>query len=223
MSCTRLGALTLTLVLPGALLAQGFEGRITAEMAGMPGQAGSAVVILTKGGKSRMEMNAGGMDMYMIMDGQAGTMLSVIPAQRMYMKMNLNDAAQAMGGARSQTPPKITRTGKHETVAGKDCEHILMTTERGEMDMCVAKGMGFFMGPGGGPMSRGPSMPLGYEDLMREFKDGFFPLRIEMVEGAKRTQFLNVKTIEPQRLDAALFAPPAGFQEMTMPPGMGRP
>ena len=223
MSCTRLGALTLTLVLPGALLAQGFEGRITAEMSGMPNQAGSEVVILTKGGKSRMDMSMQGMDVYMIIDGASGTMTSVIPAQRMFMKMNLNEAAQSMGGARNQTPPKITRTGKHESIAGKDCEHILMTTQRGEMDMCVAKGMGFFTGPGGGPMSRGPSMPVGYEELMKEFKDGFFPLRIEMIEGTKRTQVLNVKKIEPASLDASMFAPPAGFQEMTMPAGMGRP
>jgi hypothetical protein len=81
------------------------------------------------------------------------------------------------------------------------------------------------MGPGGGPMSRGPAMP-NYADLMREFKDGFFPLKIEMVEGTKRTPFLLVKTIEPQRVDAALLAVPEGFQEMSMPamPGMpGRP
>ena len=216
MSCTRLGALVLSLVVPGALMAQGFEGRITAEMSGM-GASGTPVVILTKGGKSRMEMNAGGMDMYMLMDGAAGTMLSVIPAQRMYMKMDLNAAA---GGRQA---PQITRTGTHESIAGHDCEHVLMTTQRGQMDMCVAKGLGFFTGPGGGPMSRGPSMAMGYGALMREFKDGFFPLKIEMVEGTKRTPFLLVKTITPQPVDAALFVVPEGFQEMSMPPMPGMP
>ena len=222
MSCIRLGALVLSLVAPGALMAQGFEGRITAEMSGM-GASGTPVVILTKAGKSRMEMNAGGMDMYMLMDGAAGTMLSVIPAQRMYMKMDMNAAAQSMGGRQA---PQITRTGTHETIAGHDCEHVLMVTQRGQMDMCVAKGLGFFTGPGGGPMSRGPSMAMGYGALMREFKDGFFPLKIETIEGTKRTPFLLVKTIEPQPVDAALFVVPEGFQEMSMPamPGMpGRP
>jgi len=77
----------------------------------------------------------------------------------------------------------------------------------------------------GGRGAPGGGIPAGYEQLVTEFKDGFFPLRIELVEGDKRTQFLLVKKIEPQSLEASLFEPPAGFQEMKMPamPGMGRP
>lgn len=237
MTCTRrhLVALLVPLALPAApavLTAQGFEGRVTAEMHGPPGQPAMPVVILAKGAKSRMEMSMGGMDVYMIMDGEAGAMISVMPSQKMYMRMDLRQAAQSMqgmGGPRTPAaPPKISHTGRHETIAGHDCEHIVFESERANMDICAAKGMGFFTGGGGGPMGRGrggAGVPAGYEELMREFKDGFFPLRMEMVEGTKRTEVMLVKSIEPQRLDASLFVPPADYAEMKMPgmPGMGRP
>jgi hypothetical protein len=150
----------------------------------------------------------------------------------MYMRMDMRAAAEQMGsmGHTPAAPPKITRTGKHETIAGKDCEHVLMESEKGTVDICAAKGMGYFTTPGsGGPMGRGrsgPGIPAGYDALMKEFKDGFFPLRVESVEGDKRTLVLLVKTIAPSPLDASLFVPPADFQEMKMPmgmPGMGRP
>jgi hypothetical protein len=225
-------ALMLPLASPVALTAQAFEGRVTADMQGPSGQAAMPVVMLVKGAKSRMEMSMGGMDMYMIMDGETKSMLSVMPSQRMYMRMDLEQAAQSMQGMGGQhtppPPPKITRTGRHETIAGRDCEHIELASERGgTMDICAAKGMGFFTGGMGGPMGRGrgAGVPAGYEALMNEFKDGFFPLRIEVVDGTKRTQMMVVKSIEPQRVEASLFVPPADFQEMKMPgmPGMGRP
>jgi hypothetical protein len=235
MTLTRtrcLSALLAPLAIPVAAAAQGFEGRVTAEMHGQSGQT-MPVVMLVKGAKSRMEVSMGGMDVYMIVDGESQQMLSVMPAQKMYMRMDLKQAAQGMPGMqgqRNQAPPKITRTGRHETIAGRDCEHVLFDTERVQMDICAAKGMGVFTGGmGGGPMGgrgRGQGVPAGYDELMKEFKDGFFPLKIETVDGTTRNVMMLVTAIEPQRVDASQFVPPAGFQEMQMPmgmPGMGRP
>ena len=59
------------------------------------------------------------------------------------------------------------------------------------------------------------------EQLRKEFKDGFFPLKIESIEGSNRVTRMEVKTVQRQSVDGALFTVPAGFTEMKMP--MGRP
>lgn len=220
----RCSAVAVLVALPAGAAAQTFEGRITAEM------SGNEVVIFTKDGKSRMEMSASGIPMAMIMDYQGGAILTLMPAQRMYMRMDMKQMERTMRSMTQSTDsagtPKYTRTGKRETIAGISCEHILFEPKDGkQMDVCAAKGMGFFGGGGGMGRRGGPGLPAGYEQLMREFKDGFFPLKMEMIEGTKRTQIMVVKTVERQRVDAAQFAVPAGFSEMQVPtlPGGGRP
>lgn len=216
----RCCAVAVLVALPAGAAAQSFEGRITATM------AGNEVVIFSKGGKSRMEMSASGMPMTMIMDYQGGAIVTLMPGQRMFMRMDVKQIERAMRSASDTAgPPKYTRTGRRETIAGVGCEHILFEAKQGkQMDVCAAQGMGFF-GGGGGMGSRGPGVPAGYEQMMREFKDGFFPLKMEMIEGTKRTQIMLVKTVERQRVDAAQFEVPAGFTEMKMPavPPGGRP
>ena len=224
----RCSAVAVLVALPaGGVAAQStpasFEGRITAEM------SDNQVVILSKNGKSRMEMSASGVPMAMIMDYDAGAILTLMPAQRMYMRMDLKQMEQTMRSMTQTTetagPPKYTRTGRRETIAGVSCEHFLFEAKEGkQMDVCAAKGMGFF-GGGGGMGRRGAGVPGGYEQMMKEFKEGFFPLRMEMIEGTTRTQFMVVKTIERQQVDAGQFEVPAGFSEMKMPttPGGPRP
>ena len=215
----RCCAVAVLVALPAGAAAQSFEGRVTAELSGSP------VVIIAKDGKSRMEMSASGMQMTMIMDYQAGQITTLMPAQQMYMRTDLKQMeqiARSMGQTGTDAL-KFTRTGKRETIAGISCEHILMELKDGkQMDVCAASGMGYFGAGGGAPMGGrvGPGLPAGYEQLMREFKDGFFPLMMEAIEGTKRTQMMLVKAVERQRVDPALFEVPAGYQEMKMP---GRP
>jgi hypothetical protein len=71
------------------------------------------------------------------------------------------------------------------------------------------------MGGGHGPLGGGMS-----EDWARyaaQFKDGFFPLKMEKVEGDKRKLVMEVTKIEPQSLSDELFTVPADFQKMNMP------
>jgi hypothetical protein len=225
----RAAVLAVLVILPAGVAAQAFEGRVTALMGGNPNRPPAEVVILSKGGKTRMESNMGGMPMAMLMDYQGGAITTLMPAQRMYMKMDLRQAAAGMRGltgTTDTTPPKITRTGRRETIAGVSCEHILFEAANGtQTDVCAAKGMGFF--GGGGSMGGGPAagVPGDMHRLMRDFSDGFFPLKVEGVKGTTRTQVLLVTQVERQSLDASLFEVPQGFTEMPMPGGMppGRP
>jgi hypothetical protein len=205
------------------LAAQGFEGVVTWQVSGDAGN----MTQMYKGSLVRMEMNQAGREGVMLMDHTGGTITMLMPQQKMYMKMDLKGMA-GMPREEDTTPPKLTATGKTETIAGHTCEVYRYAEEAGKpetMEMCVAKGMGFFM-MGHSPMGGGG--PLGNlakvgsnPEYAKLYKDGFFPLRMSRLEGGTAKVMLLAKTIEAKSLDASLFAVPAGFTEMKM--GGARP
>ncbi len=202
--------------------AQGFEGAVTIRM---QAERGMEMQQLIKGDKVRTEMGSRGQEGVMIMDGGAQTMTMLMPSEKMYMVMDLRAAAAGQPMPPSDETPKITKVGTSETIAGRTCDNYLVGDKQ-DMEVCAAKGLGFYMsggGPGAGrsPMGRVPN--LRDEAIMREYKDGFFPLRISRVAGGKREVMMEVTRIEPKPVDAALFQVPAGYQKMSMPGGMGRP
>lgn len=203
-------------------LAQGFEGAVTIRM---QGEQSMDMQQLIKGDKVRTEMSAGGRDGVMLMDGGAQTMTMIMPSEKMYMVMDMK-AGAGRPGEQSREAPKITKVGTSETIAGRACDNYLIG-EKQDMEVCAAKGLGFYMSGGGGPgAGRGPMgrVPdFRQEAVMREFKDGFFPLRISRVGGGKRDVMMEVTRIEPKPLDAALFQVPAGYHKMDMPAGMPMP
>jgi len=219
----RCSAVALLVAAPAVVAAQDFEGRVTAAIHGDPNRGPSDVVIFVKSGKSRMETSMSGMQMAMIMDYAGGTLTMLMPAQKMYMKKTLKEAEEmmrGMSGAATVEVPTTKRTGKRETIAGVSCEHVLFVTKDGsQTDVCSASGMGFFGGGGG----RTAGIPAAADQLRKDFKDGFFPLKIESVEGTNRITRMEVKTIQKQAVDTKLFEVPADYMEMNMPGMPGRP
>jgi hypothetical protein len=227
---------TATLALGAGLLfaaparAQGFEGTVTWSLTG-GGDAPHEMKQVYKGTKVRTEMNQGGMSAVMLMDGPAKTMTMIMPERRMFMSMDLSRMAQGMEGMGHETdatPPKITATGKTETIAGRTCQVYRYAREAGKpetMEICAAKGMGYFMMGSGGPMGGGGSMAgiagaAGNPVYAEMYRDGFFPLRVSKIEGSKVTPMMVATAITPGSVDAALFQVPAGYTEMKMPGGM---
>jgi hypothetical protein len=201
--------------------AQAFEGVITSNFYGHDAKQPMEIKTSVKGTQSRMDMNAGGMPMYTLLDAQKARMTSVMPQQKMYMTMDLATAIGHMGEEADDTSPPLTKTGKSETIAGHSCDHYLMGEDQ-DMDVCAASGLGTFgMGSMGGMGGQGPGgggeMAMGWARYASQFKDGFFPLKMEEVDGEKRKLIMEVTEIEPQTLSADLFTVPAGFQEMKMP------
>lgn len=216
----------LTAIVAGSaapLAAQGFEGVVTWQVSGDNG----TMTQMYKGSLVRMEMNQAGREGVMLMDHTGGTITMLMPQQKMYMKMDLK-GMPGMSGDEDRAQPKLTATGKSETIAGHTCEVYRYAEAAGKpetMEMCVAKGMGFFM-MGHSPMGGGG--PLGNlakvgsnPEYAKLYKDGFFPLRMSSLEGGTAKPMLLAKAIEAKSLDAGLFAVPAGFMEMKM--GGGRP
>lgn len=188
------------------------------------------VTYMTKGDHARSEMQMDGMAVAMLMDASATTMTTLMPSEKMYMTMDLSrmrQPAQASDTAAQQ----FTATGRTETIAGHECEHYLTGTGQ-NTDMCVATGLGYFLGGGAagrrGPGSGGNSYGVPRPGDARaaafraKFSNGFFPLRLTVTEGGKVTTDMVVTSIEQRALGDDLFTVPADFTEMRMP-GMGPP
>lgn len=185
-----------------------FEGAISMTVVGDNGKAQDLHYML-KGGKLRFDMTGNrGEQMAMIIDPAEKKMLMVMTSQKMYMEQEIAAAAAVEKGK----PATIKRTGKTEMIAGYRCEHVIVTeNDNSSSDVCVATGLGAFRMPSGGGRGGPPKEP-GWGVALA---DGGFPLKVQKGE----TVTLEVKQIEKKSLDAALFAPPEGFQKLDM--GMG--
>jgi hypothetical protein len=199
-----------SLALPATLFGQGFEGAITARMSGPQGAPGE-VTYLVKGDRFRMDMASRGMSIYMLHEGNGSTYM-VMPAQRMYMETGQVTAEQQA----QKKAPDIKMTGKKETVAGYECEHMLITSDNETWDVCATKGLGSFTAMTN-PMGRGaPAAATAWQRLGRDM----FPLKVIRPGGSDIT--FEVTKVEKKSIDASLFALPDGFTKMDMG-RMGRP
>ena len=206
---------------------QTFEGVVEYDM--ISDNHSIHTIYYQKGSHVRMEMNMGGQASAMIMDGTTGTMTTLVPSQKMYMTMNFRAMAGEMRQHRDSVHlPKITATGRHETIAGRDCEHVLMTNDQdpGTADICVARGMGYYMSGGGGGRRAAQDFWSGipnaddprYAEFRRQFANGFFPLKMEMRDEHGKVGMTMVATkIDRRGLSDDLFKPPADYKEMKMP------
>ena len=218
----RFTAATVAATLLSALpLAAQFEGTVDMQMGTKNEQK---MTQSYKGGHVRTDMSANGMSMAMLMDVSMREVTMLMPDHQMYMKTSLKD--QSMKADKMDKAPKITDTGKTETIAGKTCSVYRFAEEAGKpetMEICAAKGMGFFaMGQGGGPMG-GKNPYAGAIDAganpeyAKLFKDGFFPLRITDISKGKPENVILVTAITPKSIPDAAFEIPAGYTEMKMP------
>lgn len=95
----------------------------------------------------------------MLCDLEDGRITTLMPQRKVYMIMDLKAMGESLRGLREKSAAraeearlgKPTPTGKRETIAGHECEHWLIENEQ-EVDMCVARGMGFF-GMGNSPFA----------------------------------------------------------------------
>ncbi len=228
-----LAGLALAALAPALLHAQGsFEGVVTyrATMAGAPA---SEMKYYQKGVKLRQEATMGGRSSVSIMNGATGETIVLMPEMKQYMVMNLNEMAKQMPMAPQRAPDlsqmKVTATGRRETIAGVPCEHYLFsdaaTPGAGTSDVCGAAGMGF-MGAGNKGMGAFPSTAgfarATHPQRAALARRGFFPLKMTVTGPDGSAMTWQVVRIERRSLEAALFAPPAGYAKMAMPamPGM---
>jgi len=167
----------------------------------------------------------------MLMDMSSGTQTTLIPQSKTYMTVNWREMAEEMtkyaGKDKSGDFPKVTTTGKTETVAGVTCQHWLLGDKQ-DMDMCLAKGMGYFGfgGQSGGVMDKLKNLALREKikaqlDANPEFakfvEDGAFPLKMDKIENGQSKTIMEVTSVERKSLDDSLFTVPADYKKMEIP------
>ncbi len=206
-----------------------FEGVITMKM-DVEDQKGMEMVYSLKGNRSRIETKLPGMPEgqgAMLLDLEAGKMITIMPARKMFMTMDLKGAADDMkdAGGEDEKFPKLTPTGRQETIAGYTCEHWLMGDKQ-DIDMCVAKGLGYFgmsgQGSGGGSFRDLVFSPkllaqaAAHPEWVRFLKGGAFPLKMTMTENGKVSTSMEVTKVERKSLDDSIFSVPPGYKEFNM-------
>ena len=216
-----------------------FEGTIAMKME-TENQKGMEMTYFLKGRHTRIETkvpNVPEAEAVMLWDLEGGKMTTLMPARKMYMTMDFKESAESMkkmakemkksSGDEEEKFPKLTPTGKQETIAGYTCEHWLMGDKQ-DMDMCVAKGLGYFgMGSqsGGGlgalkNLAFSPKLLVdaaAHPEWVKFLEGGAFPLKLTTMEDGKVKMNMEATRIEKKSLDDSLFTIPTDYKELSMP------
>jgi len=213
----------------------GLEGELdiaaTSKTPGKPDKVVN-IAMLVKGSKFRTDLPAGieGAEkfgkVYGIVDTEAKKAYVVLDAQKEVIEIDLNkvgDEVKSMtppstptggGGttAPPEYPPKITKTGKTDTVAGYTCEiWDIASTEPGDKskaDVCVAQqGVSWFHIPLTGA-------PAKFAALGELVDGSHFPLRGVATgkDGVTENGRVEVTKIDKKTLDPNLFVPPPTYK-----------
>src|SRR5262252_4843840 len=216
-----------------------FEGEITSKT--FIGDQTMETRYSIKGERNRVEMHfppggpqAGARQTSVtLMDLSSRTTTMLFPTTKTYMTMNWGEMAEEMTkGSGKDSPsdfPKVTSTGKTETIAGLPCEHWLIGDKT---DVCMSKGLGYFGGGSGGILDKLKNLALRDKlkaqlDANPEFskfvEGGAFPLKMANIENGQPKTIMEVTGVERKSLDDSLFAVPADYKKTEVPASLGIP
>jgi len=217
-----------------------FEGEVTSKM--FIGDQTMETRYAIKGARNRIEAHfpQGGVQASLVqssvtlMDLSSHTTTMLFPKTKSYMTMDWGEMAQEMAkdaGKDSQFNfPKVTSTGKTETIAGLNCEHWLIGDKT---DVCMAKGLGYFGGGGsGGILDKLKNLAMREKvkaqldanpELAKFVEGGAFPLKMASVENGQSKTIMEVTGVERKSLDDSLFTVPADYKKTEIPGMSGIP
>jgi hypothetical protein len=191
----------------------GFEGDVTMHVTSSHGPT-EDLTFHVKGQKLRVDVPSrpgqNSEDVHLLFDPGASKTFAILDPMKVYMEI---DHATLEAAAAKVPAPKVTETGKHETVAGTDCEDWDIVEAGGKhATVCVAHGISFFdfsvMRPGG------PTTPAGWIEELRAKQA--FPLKaVELDPSGKELSRMEVTKIEKKSEADALFTIPAGYRSMS--------
>jgi hypothetical protein len=217
-------------------LLDGFEGEIdVSATSDKPGAAPVALAVMVKSGKVRVDLPeqlakasgsplAANMKGYGILDSAAKKIYVVLDPSKQVIVIDLNKSGEELKGmsgpgsrpeehgAPQKPAPKVTKTGKYDTVAGYKCENWEIASDHREGSVCVAQeGFSWFQIP----MTGIPTEHL----WMTELLDGkHFPLRFIGYgpDGVKETGRVEVTKIDKKTLAASEFELPPTYAQIDL-------
>lgn len=211
----------------GEVFGTSFEGEITMHATTSRGTA-EDITFDAKGNKIRFDApSQRGEQSHVIFESGSKKILVVMDTQKSYMEMDLTamqNMAVGMGHAPNQpsvpsAQATVTKTGKHEKIAGYDCEDWDIKEQNGKKaQACIAEGIPFLDFASLSPMQAPQN------NWMTELHDKrLFPLKVvEYDPAGKEMSRMEVTKIEKKKLDDSVFAIPAGYKKIEIPT-FGRP
>ncbi len=199
-------------VLSTALLsAKDFEGSITMEI--KDGKKGVPLTYTMKKDRLRVDVAAEGMTMTTLMDLQKKEMVMLMPNEKMYMVMPIQEVAEAAAKANEGTP--LEKTNETERILGYLCTKYISTERGTTTEIWAAEGIGAFMGANA---NNNPMKPAARNKWERELmENGAFPLRVVTKNrSGKETMRMEVVAIDKKSVADSTFAIPEGFQRFDM-------
>lgn len=169
----------------------------------------SEMTFETAGGSARIGMEQPGAGASYALVRPDGMAAFVVEPQKMWSDLSMQKSRAAMDEADPNGPPTVTRTGKHEKVAGQDCERWEIRHTSGKRtDACIAEDFVAFdfasLLPGAGPFTGSSS------DEVKQKK--LFPLRSVDTDAAGNvTSKMEVTRIERTSIDKSRFEVPKDY------------
>jgi len=185
----------------------GFEGTITMKVHSQ--SKDDTMVVTTKNDKLRFDVDG----KYMLYDPKANVVTMVDDSSKTFMTIDSSKTPNAPQANTSPDTASIDKTGKHETIAGIDCENWIAKDPSGKRsEVCIAQGIAFFdVGSLKGGKSGG-----GLAKELREKK--LFPMRdVELDETGKEISRMEVTKVEKGAVDDAKLDVPKGYSKMSLP------
>lgn len=215
---------TCVLVLPCALSADPFEGKVSMTMTSATSKDGSqSMSYIMKEGFMRIEIGTSKGQMSMIMDMKNRQMIMLMPQQQMYMVENIPQppADQKANPASKQLGSDVQVTTEKDTILGYECTKIISTSDKGTTEVWATDQLGSFMGlsPGGGGPGRRPQASQAWESALKG--KGFFPMRVVTTLNGKGSFRLDVTSVEKVKEPDSEFAPPQGWRKFDLGSMMG--
>ncbi len=166
---------------------------------------------MIKGKKIRINMSHDGNDVSSIMDMGGKKITTLMHKQKMYMVHNID---QAMKTASKHAPEgKVSKVSGSKTILGYNCEHWIYEGKSSKVDFWGAKGLGTFMGMGGGQGAASKD-----DDWFKAFKDkGVFPLEVDTTMKDNKTMTMVATKVDKRSLSSGLFEVPSDYKKMDMP------
>src|ERR1019366_4331842 len=205
------------LVLPGALHADTFEGRLTMSMTSSSKEGNQTVNLSLKEGMMRTDIQSAKGVMSAILDTKNQQMIILMPQQRMYMVQPPTPPGSVpQPNAPAASGTTLQDTGVKETILGYVCTKFVAKSKEGTSEIWVTDQLGTFTGlfhGGGGPMGHRPQAPQAWESALKGHN--FFPMRV-VTNGSKGTFRLEVTSVEKTSLPDSDFAAPQGWRKLDM-------
>jgi hypothetical protein len=211
-------ALACALVLPAALSAAAFEGKVTMSLTSAKKETPQTITLFLREGMMKVDLATERGAVTTVMDLKNHQMTMIMHEQRMYMVQPIRQDTQqrVQKDANKDFPPDVQVTTTRDTILGYDCTKIIATGKDGTSEIWVTDQLGQFMGitPGGGPFGGRRQVPPQWEAVLKG-RD-FFPLRVVVTDKKKQVSRMEVTSVQKMRFSDSDFAPPEGYQKFDL-------